>query len=89
MIDAQDSLHAAYDTAYGAANHGADRPGSLVAYSGTVGNTSRNSLGLGPANQGEREDKTNRQCVEFHIVQSSIVLVVARCERHDRGNKAF
>ena len=83
-IDAEDPLHSTYDTAYHASNNGADRPSSLVSYRGAVSDASWNALGLGADDQGECENKTDRQCVKFHMVQSSIVLGVAGCgpDRH-------
>jgi hypothetical protein len=66
-VNAENPLHPADDPAHDASNDGADRPSSLVAYGGTVGGTSRNSLGLGIDEQRECEDKAYRQCVKFHI----------------------
>jgi hypothetical protein len=66
-VNAENPLHPTDDPAHDASNDGADRASSLVAYRRTVGDTSRNPLGLGVDDQRECEDKADRQCVKFHI----------------------
>jgi hypothetical protein len=80
--NAENPLHPADDPTHDASNDGADRPSSLVAYGGTVGDTSRNSLGLGVDDQRECEDKAYRQCVKFHILFNPRLFWALPDEKH-------